>query len=474
MEGERKNMEKEKNIEEDKSMNENGGIKENIMGTMACNKLLLTIAFPMMMSMLVQALYNIVDSVFVSRVSESALTAVSLAFPIQSLMISVATGTGVGINSRLSRKLGEKRWNDVNRTAGNALFLAAVYSLLFFVLGITVCRPYYRMMTPDAEIVKYGVDYTSVILIIGFGLAFQVVSERLLQSTGKTIYSMVTQMTGAILNIILDPIMIFGLLGFPAMGTKGAALATVTGQTVAAILGMFFNLRLNKEISFKIKYLLPHRRTIKEIYAVGVPSIFMQSIGSVMNLGMNKILLQFSSTAAAAFGIYYKLQSFVFMPVFGMNNGVVPIIAYNYGAKKPDRIKEVFKLAIKYATCIMACGTIVFELIPGPLLNIFDASENLYAIGTVALRVIAIHFVIAGYCIICGSMMQALGHGVYSLIVSLTRQLVVLLPAAFILAKVAGLNFVWLAFPIAELASLVVSSIFIRKIMKMEINTLPS
>lgn len=445
---------------------------QNIMGYMPCNQLILKLSVPMMLSMLVQALYNIVDSVFVARVSEDALTAVSLAFPLQSLLIAVAVGTGVGVNARLSRKLGEKSMHEVNTTAGNALFISIIYSAVFLVLGLTICEPFYRLMTDDPEIIKYGIDYSSVVLTFAAAPIFQMACERLLQATGKTFYSMITQTTGAIINVIMDPIMIFGLFGMPAMGTKGAAIATVLGQAVAALMAVFFNLKFNKEISFGAQYIKPHKETIKAIYIVGIPSIIMQSISSVMNFGMNKILLQFSSTAAAAFGIYFKLQSFVFMPVFGLNNGIVPIIAYNYGARKPDRIKETFKIAVMYAVVIMLVGILIFEFLPELLLKVFNASDNLYAIGTVALRLIAIHFVFAGYDIVCSSFMQALGHGVKSLIVSIVRQLLFLLPVAYIFARIFGLNAVWLSFPVAEIASLILCTIFTGKIFKTEIEPL--
>lgn len=445
---------------------------QNIMGYLPCNQLILKLSVPMMLSMLVQALYNIVDSVFVARVSEDALTAVSLAFPLQSLLIAVAVGTGVGVNARLSRKLGEKSMREVNTTAGNALFISIIYSVVFLVLGLTICGPFYRIMTDDPEIIQYGIDYSSVVLTFAAAPIFQMACERLLQATGKTFYSMITQTTGAIINVIMDPIMIFGLFGMPAMGTKGAAIATVLGQAVAALMAVFFNLKFNKEITFGAQYIKPHKETIKAIYIVGIPSIIMQSIASVMNFGMNKILLQFSSTAAAAFGIYFKLQSFVFMPVFGLNNGIVPIIAYNYGARKPDRIKETFKIAVMYAVAIMLVGILIFELLPELLLKVFNASDNLYAIGTVALRLIAIHFVFAGYDIVCSSFMQALGHGVKSLIVSIVRQLLFLLPAAYIFAHVFGLNAVWLSFPVAEVASLILCTIFTGSIFKTEIEPL--
>ena len=446
--------------------------RQNKMGTMPCNQLLLTMSVPMMLSMLVQALYNIVDSVFVARLSENALTAVSLAFPIQTLMIAVIGGTGVGINARLSRKLGERRFDEVNLTAGNAVTLNLIYAAVIMVLGQFGASLYFHMMTPDPEIRAYGIDYLYVIMSLSAALIFQVTFERLLQSTGLTIWSMISQTTGAVINIILDPIMIFGLLGCPAMGTRGAALATVIGQTTAACIGLIANLRVNKEIRFEKKYLRPDGQTIAQIYAVGLPSILMQSIGSVMNFFLNRILLDFSSTAAAVFGVYFKLQSFVFMPVFGLNNGVVPIIAFNYGARKPERIRETFKLGAVYAMSIMAVGFLLFELIPGPLLGLFNASENMLSIGVPALRILATPFIVAGFCIMCSSVFQALGHGVLSLWVSLIRQIIVLLPCAFILSKVVGLQGVWYSFPIAEVASAALSISFIRGILKKEVDPL--
>jgi len=446
--------------------------RQNKMGTMPCNQLLLTMSVPMMLSMLVQALYNIVDSVFVARLSEDALTAVSLAFPVQTLMIAVIGGTGVGINARLSRKLGERRFDEVNLTAGNAVTLNLIYAAVIMILGQFGASLYFHMMTPDPEIRAYGVDYLYVIMSLSAALIFQVTFERLLQSTGLTIWSMISQTTGAVINIILDPIMIFGLLGCPAMGTRGAALATVIGQTTAACIGLIANLRVNKEIRFEKQYLRPDGQTIAQIYAVGLPSILMQSIGSVMNFFLNRILLDFSSTAAAVFGVYFKLQSFVFMPVFGLNNGVVPIIAFNYGARKPERIRETFKLGAVYAMSIMAVGFLLFELIPGPLLGLFNASENMLSIGVPALRILATPFIVAGFCIMCSSVFQALGHGVLSLWVSLIRQIIVLLPCAFILSKVIGLQGVWLSFPIAEVASAALSIAFIRGILKKEVDPL--
>lgn len=449
-------------------------INRNIMGYMPCNKLLLTISLPMMMSMLVQALYNIVDSIFVAQINENALTAVSLAFPIQSLMIAVVSGTGVGVNARLSRRLGEKKYKEVNIVAGNAFFLTVFYAVFFLILGVTLSSSFYALMTSDPEIQQFGTDYVSVILIFSVGLCFQMTNERLLQSTGKTFYSMITQATGAIINIIMDPVMIFGLWGFPAMGTYGAALATVLGQCVAAVLGFIFNFRVNKEIKFGIKFLKPKKETILAIYTVGFPSIIMQSVGSVMNFGMNKLLLGYSSTAAAAFGVYFKLQSFIFMPVFGMNNGLVPIISFNLGARKPERIKETYKLGIRYAVGIMTVGLVLFEALPVLFLRLFNASENLMDIGSVALRIIAIHFPVAGYSIVNMSLLQASGHGYQSLVVSVVRQIVILLPVAYILAALFGLNAVWLSFLVAELASVILSGYFCRRIFKYEIEPLYS
>lgn len=446
--------------------------KENKMGTMSVNKLLLSMSVPMMISMLVQALYNIVDSMFVAQISENALTAVSLAFPAQNLMIAVATGTGVGINALLSRSLGEKNYERVNKTAGNAVFLALCSFIVFAVLGGLLSRQFFLLQTDITEIVDYGTEYFQICSVFSFGLFGQITFERLLQSTGKTIYTMITQGIGAIINIIFDPILIFGLLGFPKMGVAGAAAATVFGQIVAFILAVIINHVKNHEIKLSVKQMKPNLKLIKEIYSVGLPSIIMASISSVMTFGMNKILIAFSSTATAVFGVYFKLQSFVFMPVFGLNNGMVPIIAFNYGAKKPDRITKTLKLSIMYAVIIMFVGFVVFMAIPDKLLAIFEASDYMLKIGEPALRIISTSFLLAGYAIVCSSMFQALGHGMLSLYVSVIRQLVVLLPVAFLLSLTDNLDYVWIAFPIAEIVSFVFSSIFLRHIYKKEIKPL--
>lgn len=438
--------------------------RENKMGTMPIPRLILTMSLPMVISMLVQALYNVVDSIFVSQINENALTAVSLAFPIQNLMIAVASGTGVGINALLSRSLGEKNFEQVNKTANTSILLTLCSYLVFMLIGIFGSRAFFAAQTSDPEIIEFGTQYMSIICIVSIGVFLQVNMERLLQSTGLTFFTMITQGTGAILNIIFDPILIFGYLGFPKMGVAGAAAATVFGQVVAALLGVFFNLRKNKEIQLSLKHIRFHLPTVKNIYAVGVPSILMISIGSVMTFGMNKILLVFSSTAAAVFGVYFKLQSFFFMPVFGMNNGIVPIIAYNYGARNKSRIMQAVKLGCMAAFVMMLLGFGIFQLFPDVLLNLFNASPDMLEIGCQALRTISFSYLIAGFCVVISSVFQALGNGVYSLIVSICRQLLVLLPAAWVLSKLSGLNAVWWSFPIAEVVSILVSLILFRKI----------
>lgn len=441
--------------------NKEHAAEENKMGVMPVNKLLISISLPMMVSMLVQALYNIVDSIFVSRINENALTAVSLAFPIQTLMIALGTGTGVGVNALLSRSLGEKNTEKANKIADNGVFLALISYLVFLVVGLTAVTPFYKSQTTDAEILAYGQEYLTVVCCLSFGMYAQFIFERLMQSTGKTVYTMITQGTGAIINIIMDPILIFGLFGFPKMGVTGAAVATVLGQIVAAVFAFLINQKKNTEITLSLKGYRPDRKIIGQIYAIGVPTIIMQSIGSVMTYGMNRILIAFSSTATAVFGVYYKLQSFIFMPVFGLNNGMVPIIAYNYGARKKDRMLKTMRLSTMYGIGIMLIGLAIFRLLPEQLLLLFDASEDMLAIGVPALRTISISFLFAGYCIVNGSVFQALGNAVYSMIVSVARQLFVLLPCAYALSRIGGLDAVWWAFPIAEVVSLFVTTFFL-------------
>lgn len=435
--------------------------RENKMGVMPVNKLLISMSLPMMISMLVQALYNVVDSIFVAKLSEDALTAVSLAFPMQNLMIAVSTGLGVGINAALSRSLGQKNIKAVNKTAINGLFLEAAAYIIFLILGLTVVRIFYTAQDAPADIAEMGIEYLSIVLIFSFGIFGQIAFERLLQSTGKTIYSMFTQLLGAILNIILDPILIFGLFGVPRMGIAGAAIATVIGQVCAAILAVVLNMKKNEEITLKFgEFFKPDIKVIKTILSVGIPSMIMAAIGSVMTFGMNKILIVFSSTAVAVFGVYFKLQSFVFMPVFGLNNGMVPIVSYNYGAGKKDRLLKTIKLSICYAVGIMLLGFTLIQLFPGKMLMLFDASENMLSIGVPALRTISLSFIFAGVSIILSSTFQSLGNGLLSMFISVARQLLVLLPSAFILSRFGNVNLVWWAFPIAEIAAICMSVMF--------------
>ncbi len=438
--------------------------KENKMGTMPVNRLLITMSLPMMISMLVQALYNVVDSIFVSRINENALTAVSLAFPIQTLMIAVAGGTCVGINAVLSKALGEKDRERADNTAVSGIVLMAASYVLFLLIGLFATRAFYLSQTDDTQIVEFGVQYLSIVCRCSFGLFTQFVFERLLQSTGRTFYIMITQGTGALINIILDPIFIFGLFGMPQMGVAGAAVATVIGQTVAGVIALVVNFKKNEDIHIRFKGFRLGREIVGQIYKIGVPSMIMQAIGSVMTYGMNLILISFTPTATAVFGVYFKLQSFIFMPVFGLNNGLVPILAYNYGAGRRDRFVSALKCGIVYAVGIMAVGVAVFQTIPAVLLGFFEASDEMLRIGVPALRIICLSFLPAGFGIVCGTAFQALGNAVYSMLVSIARQLVVLLPAAFLLSLSGEVTYVWWAFPIAEVMSLTMTVIFLVRI----------
>ena len=451
----------------------NPPVQENKMGYVPVNRLLISMSVPMMLSMLVQALYNVVDSVFVSYIGEDALTAVSLAFPVQTLMIAISVGTSVGVNALLSKNLGEKNHQAANRAAENALFLALIGTIVFIVFGIFCVRPFFAAQTKDARIVEFGSSYLSIICVFCVGLFFQVMLDKLLISTGRTLYTMYTQGLGAITNIVLDPLFIFGIGPFPKMGVAGAAVATVIGQIAAMLLSIYFNLRKNHAIHLDLKRFVPHLETIKRIYAVGIPSILMTSVSSVMVLAMNAILMGFSSTATAVFGVYFKLQSFVFMPVFGLNNGMVPIISYNYGARKKKRVKDTARYASYYAMSIMLIGTLIFQFVPDVLLNFFNASPDMLRIGSVALRVISFSFVMAGFSIVASSVFQALGHGMSSLIISVARQLGVLVPVAYLLSLTGNLHLVWWAFPIAEVVSLVMSVVVMQRVYQKEINHLP-
>lgn len=457
--------------------NEKEVISENKMGTMGINKLLLSMSFPMMISMLIMALYNIVDSIFVSQVSEDAFTAVSMVFPMQTLFVALVGGTGIGVGTVLSHALGEKKFDKVNKVALTGVVLTGIYFFIFVLIGIFLSAPFFKSQTDNPDIIRYGIDYMSVIQIFSFGVCMQFIFERLLISTGKSFFSMITQTTGAVINIILDPIFIFGLnikgvQIIPRMEAKGAAIATVIGQFIAGTMALIFNFTRNKEITFKVKDFKLESYILAQIYKIGVPTIIMQAIGSVMVFGFNRILMAFSSTAVAVFGAYFKLQSFFFMPVFGLNNGMVPIIAYNYGAQKQKRIIKTIEFAIMYAMIIMLLGFLAFEIFPSHLLKIFKASDTMLSMGIPALRIIAIHFLICGFCIIAGSSCQALGKAHYSMIISIARQLVVLLPAAYFLSLSGNVNAIWWSFPIAEFVSFVMSTFFLINTYKKTVKTI--
>ena len=442
-------------------------MKENKMGTMPVKQLIISMSLPMMISMLMQALYSVVDSIFVSHLSEQALAAVTYAFPLQNMMIALGSGTGVGINALLSRSLGERRFDRSDAAANTGLLLTFCNALLFMVIGLFGSHAFIATQTSLPEIREMGATYLSIVCGFSFGLFFQMTFERLLQSTGLTIYSMASQLSGAIINTILDPIMIFGLLGCPRFGVAGAAYATVIGQCLAALIGLVLNLKKNTEIHYSFRGILsPKAETIGRIYYVGVPSILMMSIGSAMTYGMNQILSIFSDTAVAVFGVYFKLQSFFFMPVFGLNNGVIPVLAYNYGARKKERIREALRFSMLVAVAIMGLGTLLFQLFPARLLGFFNASEEMLQIGVPALRIISLSYMVAGACIAMGSIFQAFSRSFYSLFVSIGRQLVALLPVAWLLSRTGSVTMVWWAFPIAEVVSGILSVIFFRKLYK--------
>ena len=448
-------------------------IKENKMGVMPVKKLIISMSLPMMISMLVQALYNVVDSVFVARIGEHALTAVTLAFPLQNLMIAFGSGVGVGVNALLSRSLGQKRFDRSDKAANTGILLTFFNYVLFLLISLFVAKPFIATQTADAEIIELGSTYLKIVTGFSFGLFFQMMFERLLQSTGLTVYSMISQGTGAIFNIIFDPIMIFGLFGFPKLGVAGAAYATVLGQMVAAVIGLVLNLKYNKEVHYTVDSILhPDGEIVKQIYKVGVPSILMMSIGSLMTYLMNRILIAFSTTATAVFGVYFKLQSFFFMPLFGLNGGLIPILAYNYGAKNRNRIDEALKFAVIIAIAIMTVGTIVMNVFPNQLLGLFNASEDMLKIGVPALHIISIHFPIAAVCIIMGSIFQAFAQSHYSLVISIVRQLVALIPAAWLLAQTGVVTNVWWCFMIAETVSLAISTFFFRRLYREKVETL--
>ncbi len=447
--------------------------KENKMGTMGIPKLLYSVSTPIIISMIVQALYNIVDSVYVAKFDQDAGTgALTIAFPIQNLMIAVSVGLAVGMNALLSRSLGQKNLKKANLIAGQGFFLMACGYLIFLAIGLFGTKFFVATQASEGTLLyRYSVDYISVVCIGAFGVFVQVISERLLQATGKSLFSMIIQLSGAVINIILDPMLIFGVewLGIDAMGVKGAAIATVIGQCFAGALGIILNIAVNKEIKIKLKNFLPEWAVIKEMLAIGIPAVLMQAIGSVMTFTMNKILLGFENIGEVAlnvFGVYFKLQSFVFMPVFGLNNGMVPIISYNFGAAKPSRVYATIKLSALTAVCYMLLGFAVFQILPEQLLGIFEASDEMLKIGKTALRIISLSFIFAGFSIIASATCQALGKSVYSLIISVGRQLVVLIPAALLLSLAGKVGVVWFAFPIAELVSLALCIFFLIRVLK--------
>lgn len=442
----------------------NKPLQENKMGVMPIGKLLVNMALPMILSMMVQALYNVVDSIYVSQVSESAVTALSLAFPVQNMQIGFAIAIAVGVNSLLSKSLGEKNQEAANYAAGNGIFMMLIGVVVFMLFGAFGAHPYYAMQSSVEETVHHGTVYTRICCLFIVGSFSQILFERFLQASGRTFYSMITQMTGAIINIILDPIFIHGRFGVPAMGVAGAAIATVIGQWIAAGLAIYFNVRYNPDVQLGVKYIRPRMETVRPILNVGIPSFVMNSIGSLMNFGMNQIFQGFQETATGVFGIYYKLQSFFFMPMFGMNGACISIIAFNYGARKPERITKTLKISCTTAEVIMILGLLAFQFIPHVLLGMFNPSDEFLSIGIVALRIISVHFPVAALCIMLSASFQALGVGIYSTIVSLCRQLLVLLPAAYLLSLTGNVDNVWWAFPIAEVMSAIVTFTLFRRL----------
>jgi len=460
--------------------------KENKMGTMPVNKLLVSMSTPMILSMLVQALYNIVDSLFVAKIEDpaataagvnagtAALSALGMAFPVQTVLIAFGVGTGVGVNALLSRALGEKDYETVNKTANNGIFLSFLNFILFFIIGLFGSKLCFTIQKADGFVLEYGVTYLTIVCCGSLGMYSQFIFERILQSTGRTVHTMITQSAGAVINIILDPILIFGLFGLPAMGVAGAAIATITGQFIAAGLALVLNLKCNPDVHISLKGFKINWRIIGRIYSVGLPSIIMQSIGSVMQVFFNRLLVGLNKDAVSVFTVYFKLQSLFFMPIFGLNNGMVPILAFNYGAKNRKRMVKAIKYTWIYAFVFMFIGFLCFELIPDKLLLLFDTGDDtLLTLGVPALKIIGVHYLAAWFCIIGGSVFQALGNGVYSLIVSVARQLVVLVPAAYILASIGGLDLLWWSFPIAEVVSLLLTLMFLANINRRIIRNIP-
>lgn len=447
-------------------------MNENKMGVMPVNKLLLTMAAPMVLSMLIGALYNVVDSLFVSHYGENALSAVSLAFPIQNIIIATGTGIGVGINALLSRYLGEKKQKKVNQTAMHGIILGIGFYVLILLFGILAVRSFYTVQTKDAAIVSMGIDYLTIICVFGFGQLFQLIFEKILQSTGRTSYTMVTQIVGAVINIILDPILIFGYFGLPAMGTRGAAIATVTGQIAAMLLGLYFNQTKNKDVQLSFKSFELDRYYMKGICIVGIPTIIMQSMSSIMCFGINKLLLDFSTTSTAVFGAYFKLQTFVYMAIFGLNNALIPIVAFNMGAKRAERVKKVIRLSGAYSALIGLIGLIIMETLPVQLISAFAPSEEMFSLGVTALRILGLSFVFGGISVMTCYALQGFSRGISSLIISALRQVIILLPLASILGKTVGINGIWWSFLISEIVTVIWAIIYLRIAEKKEWNSM--
>ena len=444
----------------------------NRMGTAPVGKLLASMAWPLMLSMLVQACYNMVDSLYVSRLGESAVTAMGLAFPVQNMQIGFASGIAVGVNALLSKSLGENNRERASKAAGTGILLVLIAGVVFLLFGIFGARPFFEMQSDVKTTIDGGTAYVSICSILSLGIFIEILGERLLQASGKTIFTLYTQGTGAVINILLDPVFIFGWGPIPALGIAGAAVATVIGQWIAAIMAVFFNLRYNHDVTFSLKNIRFHKYTTGPILAVGIPSTLMMAIGSVMNFGMNMIFQSFRETATAVFGLYYKIQSLFFMPVFGINNATISIVAFNYGARQPERIKKALKLTIGAMLCFMIAGVVVFETIPGLLMDLFEAGEEMRKMGISALRIVALHFPLAAVGIGLGASFQALGNGVYSSITSLCRQLIVLLPAAWLLSLSGDVNLVWWSFPIAEVVSLMVTVFLFTRIYRQKVKPL--
>lgn len=446
-------------------------IQENKMGIQPVPRLVLTMSFPIMLSMLVQALYNVVDSLYVSHYSQTALTALTLAFPLQNLLIAFSVGTSIGVNSLISRKLGAQDSKAANKAAGNGLTIAVLNWVFFAILGLLFTRRFIGFFTTDPELLKMGWQYSMITMVFSLGIFIDITCERILQSTGDTVRPMIIQMTGAIVNIALDPILIFGLFGFPRMGVVGAAIATVFAQHVSAVMAIYY-VRKNKEITIERKHFRLERRTVRDIYAVALPSIIMQSVATVLNTSLNKIIIGFGTAAVAVFGIYFRLQSFIFMPIFGLNNGLIPIVGYNYGARKPKRITQAIRVAITISVLIMGTGFFLFTVFPHVFLNLFNATDEMVAIGVVAMRRISLCFISAGICIVLGAVFQAVGEGYITMITSITRQLLFLLPAAYLLGRFFGLDALWFSFIIAEFATLVLTIYFYIRLYRKKIRVL--